>query len=167
MHVAAIYSLPSSFVFVTWPQIPRCHVASAAWWRPLPPSALPLPACLPLCKQASDVHSTLYTSHCTLHTPHCKLHILPPCSPICCLRVPSAPQGTMAAYMVWRALRTLHPGLGYIMSIPVFWAELAGFLMSNIFVGSLWSQVGAAGGLSSSSMGRFASSPPPPKHTCS
>lgn len=44
----------------------------------------------------------------------------------------------MFAYMVWRALRTLTPGYGYIYSIP-FWAiEAASFVMSNFFVIGLW-----------------------------
>ena len=46
-----------------------------------------------------------------------------------------------ACYVVWRALRTLRPGLGYIYSMSFWVCEAAAFLLGNAFVLSLWSQV--------------------------
>jgi hypothetical protein len=47
----------------------------------------------------------------------------------------------MAAYIVWRALRTLNPGWSYLLSVPIWLCEFAGFTLSNAFVLSLWNQI--------------------------
>ncbi|KAL4547939.1 hypothetical protein Ndes2526B_g07156 [Nannochloris sp. 'desiccata'] len=44
-------------------------------------------------------------------------------------------------YIVWRALRTLRPGYGYIYSMTFWCAEFATFLLGNIFILSLWNQI--------------------------
>jgi hypothetical protein len=47
----------------------------------------------------------------------------------------------MAGYIVWRALRTLNPGWSYFFSVPIWACEFAGFVLSNVFVMSLWNQI--------------------------
>ncbi len=47
----------------------------------------------------------------------------------------------VVGYLIWRALRTLTPGWGYFYSLPLWISEYIMFLMSNIFIMSLWHQI--------------------------
>jgi hypothetical protein len=72
-----------------------------------------------------------------------------PCRAACCAALPAVPrclllfftQLAMAGYIVWRALRTLNPGWSYAISVPIWCCEFAGFLLSNVFIMSLWNQI--------------------------
>ena len=44
-------------------------------------------------------------------------------------------------YIIWRALRTLRPGLGYTYSIAFYLCEFSAFLLGNCFMLSLWNQI--------------------------
>lgn len=50
-------------------------------------------------------------------------------------------QSLSAAYIVWRAARSLPGGWLYFYSLPVLLAEITIWLISQLFVLSIWSQV--------------------------
>lgn len=50
-------------------------------------------------------------------------------------------QALSVAYIVWRAVRSLPVGWLYFYSLPVLLAEITIWLMSQVFVLSIWSQV--------------------------